>query len=72
MKFLTTVVVFFVALAACILTFRVLGVPFYSLAALAGAVVVTWVARAWVFAKVEGWKRSADAEREHAIRNRPW
>jgi hypothetical protein len=64
MKFLTTVVVFLFTFAACSLAFLALGVPFRGFASLAGAVVVTWVVRAWVFAKVAEWKRNVDASHE--------
>jgi hypothetical protein len=59
MRFLTTVIVFLVSFAACGAVFTLLGVPGRTVASLFGAIVLTWVLRAWVFAKVAEWRRRA-------------
>lgn len=60
MRTLTTIVVFLVSLAVCGLVFGLLGVPFHTVATLAGAVVMTWVVRQAVFATVARWRRNAE------------
>lgn len=59
MRILTTIVVFLLSLAVCSTLFLILGVPFRRLGSVAGALVFTWIARQWVFAKVVEWHRRA-------------